>query len=80
MMSFLPSKSNDEKCSVDTWAFTLCASCHYLFLRHVIMLVQVMAAKLWTTWELMTAHLIQNEENVKKGEDDSFSLVCSLCI
>ena len=50
------------------------------FPQTVIMLVQVMAAKLWTTWELMTAHLIQNEENVKKGEDDSFSLVCSLCI
>ncbi|KAJ6823124.1 proline iminopeptidase [Iris pallida] len=36
--------------------------------------IQVMAARIWTTWELMTAHLIQNEENVKRGEDDSFSL------
>lgn len=35
---------------------------------------QVMAARIWTTWELMTAHLIQNEEHVKRGEDDSFSL------
>lgn len=39
-----------------------------------------MAAKIWTTWELMTAHLIQNEENVKRGEDDGFSLVSSLSI
>lgn len=36
--------------------------------------VKVMAAKIWTTWELMTAHLVQNQENVKKGEDDNFSL------
>lgn len=36
--------------------------------------VKVMAAKNWTTWELMTAHLIQNEENIKRGEDDNFSL------
>ncbi|KAJ0971810.1 hypothetical protein J5N97_019769 [Dioscorea zingiberensis] len=35
---------------------------------------QVMAAKIWTTWELMTAHLIPNEENIKKGEDDRFNL------
>ncbi|MQL73119.1 hypothetical protein Taro_005473 [Colocasia esculenta] len=33
-----------------------------------------MAAKIWTTWELMTAHLVQNEENVKRGDDDHFSL------
>ncbi|CAD5189692.1 unnamed protein product [Musa acuminata subsp. malaccensis] len=32
------------------------------------------AAKIWTTWELMTAHLMQNEENIKRGEDDNFSL------
>ncbi|XP_074584297.1 proline iminopeptidase [Curcuma longa] len=36
--------------------------------------VQIKAAKIWTTWELMTAHLLQNEENVKRGEDDIFSL------
>ncbi|XP_072993979.1 proline iminopeptidase [Typha latifolia] len=36
--------------------------------------VQVQAAKIWTTWEMMTAHLIQNEENIKRGEDDNFSL------
>lgn len=35
-----------------------------------------MAAKIWTTWELMTAHLIPNEANIKKGEDDTFNLVC----
>ncbi|XP_072966692.1 proline iminopeptidase [Typha angustifolia] len=36
--------------------------------------VQVQAAKIWTTWEMMTAHLIHNEENIKRGEDDNFSL------
>ncbi|XP_042417659.1 proline iminopeptidase-like isoform X2 [Zingiber officinale] len=36
--------------------------------------VQIKAAKIWTTWELMTAHLLQNQENVKRGEDDIFSL------
>ncbi|XP_008793050.2 proline iminopeptidase [Phoenix dactylifera] len=36
--------------------------------------IQVTAAKIWTTWEMMTAHLIQNEENIKRGEDDDFSL------
>ncbi|CAL9774886.1 unnamed protein product [Musa acuminata subsp. burmannicoides] len=36
--------------------------------------VQNSAAKIWTTWELMTAHLMQNEENIKRGEDDNFSL------
>ncbi|CAL9128410.1 proline iminopeptidase [Musa troglodytarum] len=36
--------------------------------------VQISAAKIWTAWELMTAHLMQNEENIKRGEDDNFSL------
>ncbi|GJM89051.1 hypothetical protein PR202_ga05647 [Eleusine coracana subsp. coracana] len=36
--------------------------------------VQVEAAKRWTMWEMMTAHLIQNQDNVKRGEDDKFSL------
>lgn len=26
-------------------------------------------------WEMMTAHLLPNNENIKKGEDDSFALV-----
>ncbi|KAJ6818782.1 proline iminopeptidase [Iris pallida] len=37
--------------------------------------MEAMAARIWTTWELMTANLIQNEANIKRGEDDSFSLV-----
>ncbi|CAN6354684.1 unnamed protein product [Urochloa humidicola] len=36
--------------------------------------VQIEAAKRWTMWEMMTAHLIQNNENIKRGEDDKFSL------
>ncbi|KAL5231198.1 hypothetical protein ABZP36_029974 [Zizania latifolia] len=36
--------------------------------------VQAEAAKRWTMWEMMTAHLIQNNENIKRGEDDKFSL------
>nr|CAD1834417.1 unnamed protein product [Ananas comosus var. bracteatus] len=36
--------------------------------------VQAKAAKIWTTWEMMTANLIQSEENIKRGEDDTFSL------
>ncbi|KAF6996816.1 hypothetical protein CFC21_013113 [Triticum aestivum] len=36
--------------------------------------VQIEAAKRWTTWEMMTAHLLQNHENIKRGEDDKFSL------
>ncbi|XP_039121782.1 proline iminopeptidase isoform X1 [Dioscorea cayenensis subsp. rotundata] len=38
------------------------------------MQTKLMAAKIWTTWELMTAHLIPNEANIKKGEDDTFNL------
>ncbi|KAF8715808.1 hypothetical protein HU200_026760 [Digitaria exilis] len=36
--------------------------------------IQVEAAKRWTMWEMMTAHLIQNNDNIKRGEDDKFSL------
>lgn len=43
-------------------------------------LIQVMAAKIWTTWELTTAHLIPNEENIRKGADDNFALVCLLFV
>ncbi|TVU20610.1 hypothetical protein EJB05_36825 [Eragrostis curvula] len=40
--------------------------------------VQIEAAKRWTMWEMMTAHLIQNLDNVKRGEDDKFSLANNL--
>ncbi|ESR35926.1 hypothetical protein CICLE_v10030436mg [Citrus x clementina] len=36
---------------------------------------QYAAARAWTKWEMMTAHLLPNEENIKRGEDDIFSLV-----
>ncbi|KAM6558987.1 hypothetical protein CsatA_028226 [Cannabis sativa] len=32
------------------------------------------AARAWTKWEMMTARLIPNDENIKKGDDDYFSL------
>ncbi|XP_059649189.1 uncharacterized protein LOC132295108 isoform X1 [Cornus florida] len=32
------------------------------------------AVRAWTKWEMMTAHLLPNEENIKKGDDDKFSL------
>ncbi|GFP88684.1 proline iminopeptidase [Phtheirospermum japonicum] len=32
------------------------------------------AARAWTTWELMTAHLLPNEGHVKRGADDEFCL------
>ncbi|PKU84226.1 proline iminopeptidase isoform X2 [Dendrobium catenatum] len=35
---------------------------------------KVMAAKIWSTWELTTAHLIPNEEAINKGTDDHFAL------
>ncbi|CAN6337097.1 unnamed protein product [Urochloa humidicola] len=36
--------------------------------------VQIEAAKRWTTWEMMTAHLIHNNDDINLGEDDKFSL------
>ncbi|XP_059649190.1 uncharacterized protein LOC132295108 isoform X2 [Cornus florida] len=33
------------------------------------------AVRAWTKWEMMTAHLLPNEENIKKGDDDKFSLL-----
>ncbi|XP_021717189.1 proline iminopeptidase-like isoform X2 [Chenopodium quinoa] len=36
---------------------------------------QLAAAKAWTTLEMMTAHLIPNEDNIKRGDDDEFSLI-----
>ncbi|KAE9599319.1 putative prolyl aminopeptidase [Lupinus albus] len=35
---------------------------------------QYAAARAWTKWEMMTAHLLPNEDNIKKGDDDFFSL------
>ncbi|XP_047266980.1 proline iminopeptidase isoform X3 [Capsicum annuum] len=35
---------------------------------------QYAAARAWTKWEMMTAHLLPNEENIKRGDDDHFSL------
>ncbi|XP_058080298.1 proline iminopeptidase [Magnolia sinica] len=35
---------------------------------------QYAAAKTWTKWEMSTAHLHPNEDNIKKGDDDAFSL------
>ncbi|KAI9090912.1 hypothetical protein K1719_028397 [Acacia pycnantha] len=35
---------------------------------------QYAAARAWTKWEMMTAHLIPNDDNIKKGDDDYFSL------
>ncbi|KAB2600689.1 proline iminopeptidase [Pyrus ussuriensis x Pyrus communis] len=36
--------------------------------------IQYAAARAWTMWEMMTAHLLPNNENIKRGEDDKFSL------
>ncbi|PQP92336.1 proline iminopeptidase isoform X3 [Prunus yedoensis var. nudiflora] len=36
--------------------------------------VQCAAARAWTMWEMMTAHLFPNNDNIKRGEDDKFSL------
>ncbi|XP_010248469.1 PREDICTED: proline iminopeptidase [Nelumbo nucifera] len=36
--------------------------------------IQYAAARMWTKWEMMTAHLLPNEESVKRGDDDKFSL------
>ncbi|XP_047256101.1 proline iminopeptidase-like [Capsicum annuum] len=38
---------------------------------------QYAAARAWTKWEMMTAHLLPNKENIKRGYDDHFSLVRS---
>ncbi|KAJ3692574.1 hypothetical protein LUZ60_011669 [Juncus effusus] len=36
--------------------------------------IQLEAAKKWTIWELMTAQLIQNKDNILRGSDNKFSL------
>ncbi|KAL8155775.1 hypothetical protein AgCh_000978 [Apium graveolens] len=36
---------------------------------------QYEAARAWTMWEMKTAHLIPNEDTIKRGENDEFSLV-----
>lgn len=38
------------------------------------MATQHAAARAWTMWEMMTARLHINEDNIKRGEDDKFSL------
>ncbi|GMQ01281.1 hypothetical protein CsSME_00047975 [Camellia sinensis var. sinensis] len=43
-------------------------------LNSVDLETQYAAARVWTKWELMTAHLLPNEDNIKKGDDDKFSL------
>lgn len=35
---------------------------------------QYAAARAWTKWEMMTAHLLPNEVTVKRGDDDEFCL------
>ncbi|KAJ0241816.1 Proline iminopeptidase [Hirschfeldia incana] len=35
---------------------------------------QYAAARAWTKWEMMTAHLLPNDGNIQKAEDDKFSL------
>lgn len=35
---------------------------------------QYEAARAWTMWEMKTAHLIPNEDTIKRGENDDFSL------
>ncbi|XP_009764687.1 proline iminopeptidase [Nicotiana sylvestris] len=35
---------------------------------------QYAAARAWTKWEMMTAHLLPDEENIKRGDVDDFSL------
>ena len=49
-----------------------------LIKRHLPFPNQIEAAKRWTMWEMMTAHLIQNNDNIKRGEDDKFSLASPL--
>ncbi|RWR77932.1 proline iminopeptidase-like protein isoform X1 [Cinnamomum micranthum f. kanehirae] len=46
---------------------------HLLYLTYRISF-QYAAAKIWTKWEMMTAHLLPNDENIKKGDSDAFSL------
>eukprot|EP00249_Psilotum_nudum_P012635 c23894_g1_i1 orf=827-1858(+) len=36
--------------------------------------IKLTAAKAWTNWEMVTSHLLPNEESLKRGEDDNFSL------
>ncbi|XP_011088015.1 proline iminopeptidase [Sesamum indicum] len=35
---------------------------------------QYAAARAWTKWEMMTAHLLPNEANIQRGDDDEFCL------
>ncbi|KAF6136787.1 hypothetical protein GIB67_020109 [Kingdonia uniflora] len=49
---------------------------HALCTQHL----EVAAARAWTKWEMMTAHLLPNEDNIKKGDDDKFALVSSFML
>ncbi|EPS69083.1 proline iminopeptidase, partial [Genlisea aurea] len=35
---------------------------------------QYAAARAWTKWEMMTAHLLPNNDSIKRGDDDEFCL------
>ncbi|KAK6119861.1 hypothetical protein DH2020_046408 [Rehmannia glutinosa] len=39
---------------------------------------QYAAARAWTKWEMMTAHLLPNEVSIKRGDDDEFCLVSAV--
>ncbi|KAJ0009886.1 hypothetical protein Pint_33560 [Pistacia integerrima] len=45
---------------------------HYAVILPLVL--KFAAARAWTKWEMMTAHLLPNEDNIKKGDDDYFSL------
>lgn len=36
--------------------------------------LQLAAAKAWTGWEMQTSYLVQNEDSLKRGENDKFAL------
>lgn len=46
-----------------------------LYFNFISFVTQYEAARAWTMWEMKTAHLIPNEDTIKRGENDDFSLV-----
>ncbi|KAL6012868.1 hypothetical protein ACLOJK_003357 [Asimina triloba] len=40
----------------------------------ILLVLTYVAAKAWTMWEMITAHLLPNEENINRGDDDAFAL------
>ncbi|KAK3193207.1 hypothetical protein Dsin_024517 [Dipteronia sinensis] len=56
---------NERSCFIDAYGKRLNSD---------VMETQYAAARAWTKWEMMTAHLLPNEENIKRGDDDKFSL------